>query len=144
MKNFDNLIFEKFKEISKRLFLLQKEVITLLKINSSEYKIISTLSLHGDLTQTTLGEACGIDKPATSRLLLKLHLQGLVSKNYKDGNRKAVYINLTEKGKLKAKKISDKIHDLKANYFKELNEEDTSIFVSLLDKALSITEVANA
>ena len=144
MKNLENSIFEKFKEISKRIFLLQKELIASLKINSGEYKVIAALSIHEDLTQTTLGEACGIDKPTMSRLLFKLHLQGLISKSYKDGNRKNVYINLTEKGKEKAKGISDNICKIKFNYFNELNDTDNALFLKLVDKILFKPEVSNA
>jgi len=144
MSALQNSIFEKFKEISKRIFLMQKEAITSLKINSSEYKIITALAFHGELTQTILGEACGLDKPATSRILFKLHLQGFVTKTNKDGNKKNVYINLTDKGKIKAKVISDKLCEIKLNYFNKLNDSDTSLFLKLVENILSTTEVKNA
>ena len=144
MDNCENKLFEKFKEISKRIFLMQKEIITSLKISSSEYKILAVLSTYKDLTQTTLGEACGIDKPATSRLLFKLHLQGLITKAYKNGNKKNVYINLTEKGEEKAKEIRNKMYEIKFNHFNKLSESDTSLFINLVDKILLNKEVRNA
>jgi len=143
MDKLKNSILDKFKEISKRFFLMQKEIVTTLKINKSEYKVLTFLALHNEMTQTILGEACGFDKPATSRIVLKLLLQGYILKTYKKGNKKNIYISLSEKGKEKAKLIGDELCKIREKYFKELSQKETNIFLSLLDKSLNL-EAQNA
>lgn len=136
MKNIDNIIFEKFKEIAKRLFVLKKEVIASLKINKTYHKILSILTLQENITQSCLGEVCDMDRPAVSRIVNKMEKENLVARNFKQGNKKNLYITLTEKGKALAQKIHKKMEQLKTKFFGEIHEKDKNSLNDLLDKTL--------
>ena len=136
MKNIDNIIFEKFREIAKRLFVLKKEVIASLKINKTYHKILSILTLQENITQSCLGEVCDMDRPAVSRIVNKMEKENLVARNFKQGNKKNLYITLTENGKALAQKIHNKMEQLKTKFFGEIQEKDKDSLNDLLDKIL--------
>lgn len=136
MNNIDNVVFEKFKEIASRLVMLKKEVIASLKINKTYHKILSILSIQNGLTQSCLGEVCDMDRPAISRLVNKMTEEDLVSRNFKQGNKKNLYVELTQKGKALAEKIKLKMEELKKKFFAELKQEDKKNLSKLLDKTL--------
>ena len=136
MNNIDNVVFEKFKEIASRLVMLKKEVIASLKINKTYHKILSILSIQNGLTQSCLGEVCDMDRPAISRPVNKMTEEDLVSRNFKQGNKKNLYVELTQKGKALAEKIKLKMEELKKKFFAELKQEDKKNLSKLLDKTL--------
>lgn len=136
MNNIDNVVFEKFKEIASRLVMLKKEVIASLKINKTYHKILSILSIQNGLTQSCLGEVCDMDRPAISRLVNKMTEEDLVSRNFKQGNKKNLYVELTQKGKALAEELKLKMEELKKKFFAELKQEDKKNLSKLLDKTL--------
>ena len=132
----DAELVAKIKEFASKLYLMQKQVINSLDISSSEYKVLSVLTLNEELTQTTLSEVCYMDKPATSRIIRKMQSASLINKKKKSGNKKVVYISLTEKGKNIANQILEKHAELKTNQFFNINEEDKITLIKLIDKLL--------
>jgi len=136
MCNLDDKIFENFKEIAKRLSLMYKELTGLMNINVCECKAIMVIDSNPNLTQTNLSQICGIDKPATSRLINKLQQDQLVQKFYKDDNKKNTYLTLTNQGELKANEIKKHICSLRKNYFNALNTDDKTNMLNILNKIL--------
>ena len=132
----DEELFSKIKELTLKLHIIQKQVINEIDISPSEYKVLSILALNGELTQTTLSEVCYMDKPATSRIIRKMNSASLINKKKKAGNKKVVYISLTEKGKLLANEIKKKNSTFKENKFKALNDTDKQTLLNLIDKIL--------
>ena len=77
-----------------------------------------------------------MDRPAISRLVNKMTEEDLVSRNFKQGNKKNLYVELTQKGKALAEKIKLKMEELKKKFFAELKQEDKKNLSKLLDKTL--------
>ena len=144
MCKIDDKIFENFKEIAKRLSLMYKELVSNININSCECKALIVISNQPNITQTTLSQICGFDKPATSRLINKLQQEDLVKKDFKDNNKKNTYLSLTKKGEEKTNEIKKKTNKLKNNYFNELDVNDKEIFYNILNKILDNKGVINA
>ena len=136
MDKYDNKIFEKFMDIAKRLLLIQEEAIKQLDLTYGYYKVLSFLLVGKSLNQTCLSEVCGIDKPATSRLINKMYENNLITKELKNNNKKNIYISLTDEGKLKAEEIKSIITKAREKYFKPLSQDDKQIFLELLNKSL--------
>ena len=136
MDKYDNKIFEKFMDIAKRLLLIQEEAIKQLDLTYGYYKVLSFLLVGKSLNQTCLSEVCGIDKPATSRLINKMYENNLITKELKNNNKKNIYISLTDEGKLKAEEIKNIITKAREKYFKPLSQDDKQIFLELLNKSL--------
>ena len=136
MDKYDNKIFEKFMDIAKRLLLIQEEAIKQLDLTYGYYKVLSFLLVGKSLNQTCLSEVCGIDKPATSRLINKMYENNLITKELKNNNKKNIYISLTDEGKLKAEEIKNIITRAREKYFKPLSQDDKQMFLELLNKSL--------
>lgn len=136
MSLIDDEILIKFKEIAKRLFLMHKELLSNINIKRSYYNVLTVLSINDNLTQTTLGDVCGMDKPAISRLVTKMSNENLVEKKYKEGNKKNIYITLSLKGKNILCKLSQKLENIKQKYFGFLNAKEKQSLLNLLDKTL--------
>ena len=139
----DEQILQAFKEIAKRLVNLNREILSKINIKQSYYKVLSVLSIKNNINQTTLGDICAIDKPATSRLVNNMQKEDLIQKSLQNNNKKNIYITLTEKGKLLIKTINEKINKIKTNYFNDLKDNDKKTFLNLLNKSLK-RENANA
>lgn len=137
MNKIEDQIFERYKEIANRLHLIQKEVVSSLKINLNYFKVLAILFIKGKLTQTELSDICLIDKPATSRLICKMHFEKLIQKAHENGNKKNIYLSLTEKGKAISEKIKGKFIEYKSKYFTDLIQPDKTTFLCLLDKHLA-------
>lgn len=143
MKTLDNEILKSFKEIAKRLILLNKQILSSLKIKLSYYKVLSVLSIKDNISQTVLGDICTIDKPATSRLVNNMKKENLITKSFLDNNKKNVYISATPKGKQLITIANKKLDEIKNNYFCDLQDNDKKTLLNLLNKTLK-TEGKNA
>ena len=132
----DDEILSKFKEIAKRLFLMHKELLSSINIKRSYYTILTVLNINNNLTQSTLGEVCGMDKPAVSRLVNKMNDENLIEKNYKEGNKKNIYISLSQKGKDVFCKLSQRLDEIRQKYFACLNTKEKQSLLTLLNKTL--------
>ena len=139
----DEKILQCFKEIAKRLVNLNKEILSKINIKQSYYKVLSVLSVNNNINQTTLGDICAIDKPATSRLVNSMQKENLVAKSLQDNNKKSIYITLTEKGKNLICKINKSLNEIKNKYFNILQNDDKQTFLNLLNKTLK-KETADA
>lgn len=136
MNNLDFTIFDKFKDIANRLSLIQKEVAEKLKLNWGYLKVLTALANQEGLSQTKLSFSCGLDKPATSRLIIKMTSDNLIKKYYKDNNKKTTCLFLTEAGKKLTEKISQIKQKLQKKYFNVLNNKDKETFNLLLTSYL--------
>lgn len=63
-----------------------------------------------------------------------MHGAGLIEKTRKEGNKKSVYIRLSEKGKKLAEKIKAKTNELKDKYFSRLEDKEKVTFLKILTK----------
>lgn len=137
MKSYTNVL-ELFSEISQRLRNMQKEIAYKLKINLSQYKILTILGLkQSPVSQSELSEVCCIDRPAVSRLVGKMTKDHLLETHSHENNRKTIYITLTNEGKDLVEKIKNASIDIKRKYFNELDSKNKTLFLNLLSKTLA-------
>lgn len=140
MNSLDFEILTKFKEISKRLIDLQKEVLINTNISLVEFKMLTVLDINEKFTQTSLSDFCNIDKPTTSRLISKLAEDNLVERNGDNLDRRKTYISLTDTGKKVVKSIREKMQNCYYKYFNQITSDDKSTFINLLNKTLNKEE----
>ncbi len=135
--NLDEKLLALLKETTSRFLELQKEVSSRLNIKKNFYKILLKLGIEKcPINQTCLGELCSIDKPATSRLVADMEKEDLILKTNKEGNRKEIFITITEKGKEMIDKISALLDELKPKYFNELKDSEKEILINLFENHL--------
>ena len=135
--NLDDKILDLLKEIANRFFYLQKDIAQTLNIKKNFYKILLKLGIEKKpVNQTQLGEICGIDKPATSRLVAEMEQEGLIEKGLKEGNKKEIYISISENGKKILAQITKLTKELKTKYFKDLSDDEKKQLIYLFEKNL--------
>lgn len=140
----DEKLFNLLKETANRFFKLQKEAAEKLGLKKNYYKILVKLGIERKpLNQTNLGEICGIDKPAMSRLICSMEEEGLILKGTKEGNKKEILISATPKGLALITKISETFESLKHKYFRDLSDDEKELLIKLFENGL-LKEEENA
>lgn len=135
--NLDDKILELLKETANRFFCLQKEIAQKLNIKRNYYKVLLKLGIEKKpINQTNLGEICGIDKPATSRLVNEMEQEGFIERGAKDGNKKEIFISISNKGREILNKITKLTKELKAKYFSDLDDDEKEQLIVLFEKNL--------
>ena len=135
--NLDDKILELLKETANRFFCLQKEIAQNLNIKRNYYKVLLKLGIEKKpINQTNLGEICGIDKPATSRLVGEMEQEGFIERGAKDGNKKEIFISISNKGREILNKITKLTKELKAKYFSDLDDDEKEQLIVLFEKNL--------
>ncbi|MGN1212606.1 MAG: MarR family winged helix-turn-helix transcriptional regulator [Christensenellales bacterium] len=133
----DDEILEKYKEIAIRLRRVQKQVVAELKINLNEFKIISVLSHKKSINQTELSEICNIDKPAVSRLVVKMCKQDYIARNCDHNDRRNFLLYLSGKGKEISAKAKELIKENICLHFNQLNQQNKEVHLKLLNTILN-------
>lgn len=135
--NLDDKILELLKETANRFFSLQKEIAQKLNIKRNYYKVLLKLGIEKKpINQTNLGEICSIDKPATSRLVGEMEQEGFIERGAKDGNKKEIFISISNKGREILNKITKLTKELKAKYFSDLDDDEKKQLIVLFEKNL--------
>ncbi len=135
--NLDDKILELLKDTANRFFCLQKEIAQKLNIKRNYYKVLLKLGIEKKpINQTNLGEICGIDKPATSRLVNEMEQEGFIERGAKDGNKKEIFISISNKGREILNKITKLTKELKTKYFSDLDDDEKEQLIVLFEKNL--------
>ncbi|MBR5322090.1 MAG: winged helix-turn-helix transcriptional regulator [Clostridia bacterium] len=97
-------------------------------LKSPHVSCLYYLYIYGNMTATELCEICDEDKAAISRSIVQLENEGYVE--YPEGIKKRYRANmkLTEKGKIIAEKLSQKIDSVLNEAGNGLSEEDRVVF----------------
>ncbi len=141
MSSIDFEILSRFREISRRLLELQKEVLSDTKITIPEFKMMTVLGINEKYNQTILSDFCDIDKPTTSRLINKMVEQNLVERKNDNIDRRITYINLSSEGKKILNELINKMMTFSKNYFNPISDNDKKTFINLLNKTLGKEEI---
>ncbi|HHZ06691.1 MAG TPA: MarR family transcriptional regulator [Clostridiales bacterium] len=106
-------------------------------------------TMHGIMCQNPQTEQVAIgdlvkhlslSKPAITQNINKLEDKGLVQRVTLRSDRRATYVQFTNKGKLLFEKEKRNIDDKMAEFVRRMGDEDTIKFIELLNKFRKITE----
>ena len=137
MESIDEQIFQNLKEIAGRYIALKKKVAHKNGLSLSECNMLCIVLASGPIIQSRLGECCGIDKPATSRLVNKLISENLILKFHNADNKKNSFIKISHKGKILIEKIQQEVNKEKDTFFKTLSLKDKEVALLLMEKVLA-------
>lgn len=105
--------------------LFQKALLAGIKnanLTSGQPKILDYLLIHNGAVQKEIAEACHIEPATITSILLGMENKGLIVRKNLKGNRRSLYVYLTDEGKTLAKEIELK--------FKIIEEKALSGFSS--------------
>ena len=79
--------------------------ITDTELTPGQPKILDYLLLHDGAVQKEIAEACHIEPATITSVLLGMENKGLIVRKNVNGNRRSLYVYLTEKGKSLAQQV---------------------------------------
>lgn len=97
-------------------------------------KVLDYLKDHDGCVQKDIAAACEIEPPTVTSLLQRMEEAGLIERKALNGNRRSLYVFLTENGRSAQEKVSIVLDSLEALAFEGLTEEEAETFMNLFSK----------
>ena len=97
-------------------------------------KVLDFLLNYEEADQKTIAAYCEIEPATVGSILLRMEDAGLVARRQKDGNRRSLYVSLTEKGKKAAEELMDIFQNAENEAMKELTEDEKTMLNQILCK----------
>ena len=76
-------------------------------LTSGQPKILDFLLQFREADQKTIAAHCEIEQATVGSILLRMETAGLVVRRQKEGNRRSLYVSLTDKGLHAAEQLTD-------------------------------------
>lgn len=98
-------------------------------LSPGQPKLLTFLALHGECLQKELAAACDIEPATISKLLNLLEENGLIARSDRAGDRRAVAVDLTEKGRrLYENEIRVRIEKINSDALRDFSEAERQEF----------------
>lgn len=117
--------------------LFQKSLLANIKdtgLTSGQPKILDYLLDHEGAVQKEIAENCHIESATMTSILLGMENKGLIVREKKDGNRRNLYVYLTDKGRALAEQMEVIFEKIEEKAFSEFHEEEKKTLMNLLTK----------
>ncbi len=109
----------------------------LLRIKNSELtpgqpKVLDYLIYHDGAVQKDIAESCHIEPATITSVLAGMEKSGLIMRKNPNGNRRSLYVYLTEKGKLLAEQTEKYFEEIERKALNGFDENEIDTLISLL------------
>ena len=103
-------------------------------LSSGQPKVLDYLYNCEGSDQKTIAAYCEIEPATLASILLRMEQKGLIERKKKDGNRRSLFVYMTEKGKA----VAEQMHTIFEQYDRLASEslsiEETETVRNLLEK----------
>ena len=82
-------------------------------LTAGQPKVLEFLSQHGESDQKTIASYCEIEPATVGSILLRMERSGLVVRRQHEGNRRSLFVSLTEQGEQAAGLSPEELEQLK-------------------------------
>lgn len=103
-------------------------------LTSGQPKVLEYLTLFGEADQKTIAAYCEIEPATVGSILLRMEENGLILRRQKAGNRRSLYVSLTDKGRNAATRVEEIFHTVEADAARELSPDEVQLLQELLNK----------
>ena len=86
-----------------------------LSLTKGQPKVLEALFCLEEADQTTIASFCEIDNATIGGIIDRMEAKGLIKRQMKAGNRRSVYVSLTDEGRRKAKIMN--------GYFRQIDDD---------------------
>jgi DNA-binding MarR family transcriptional regulator len=114
--------------------LLQKT--STLGLSPGQPKILEFLEYHDGSEQKEIAKACEIEPATVTHLLLRMEEANLIERKQLNGNRRSLYVFLTEEGKIVTKRVMRIFDEVRSEAFEGFSMEEQGETFRLLTKML--------
>ena len=114
--------------------MFQKELLAKLKdsgLTIGQPKILDYLKDHDGTSQKDIARGCHIEPGTLTTLLNRMEEAGLVERHMMNGNRRSLYVFLTDKGKEQLELVTAAFTEMEAEAFRGLSETERKTFMDL-------------
>lgn len=118
-------------------FIFQKMLFTGIKdtdLSLGQPKILDYLICHDGTVQKDIAAACHIEQASLTSVLNGMEKKGLIVRKTHNGNRRSLYVYLTEKGAGLAKRIADEFEEIEKKALNGFSDEEKKLLIKLLSE----------
>ena len=115
--------------------MFQKELLARLKdtgLTIGQPKILDYLKDHDGAGQKDIAQGCHIEPGTLTTLLNRMEDAGLVERRTLNGNRRSLYVFLTEKGKEQVALVTEAFSAMEEEAFRGMSETECEILMRLM------------
>lgn len=98
-----------------------------------QWTVLRTIFENPDLSNKEMAELCGKDQPTLTRIIDLLIKKELAERITNTTDRRALRLQITEKGKDKIQEIAPKVAEFRMQAWQNLNEDDFNQFTRILN-----------
>lgn len=106
-------------------------------LTSGQPKILEFLLKYQEADQKTIAAYCEIEPATVGSILLRMEEGGLVTRRQKNGNRRSLYVSLTQRGREAALCLQDIFRDVESEATCGITAEEEEMLRKLLEKLSS-------
>ena len=114
--------------------IFQKELLNRLKdtgLTIGQPKVLDYLKDHDGAGQKDIARGCHIEPGTLTTILNRMEDAGLVERRMLNGNRRSLYVFLTDKGKEQLELVTAAFAEMEAEAFRGLSETERKTFMDL-------------
>ena len=115
--------------------IFQKELLNRLKdtgLTIGQPKVLDYLKDHDGAGQKDIARGCHIEPGTLTTILNRMEDAGLVERRMLNGNRRSLYVFLTEKGKEQLKLVTEAFSWMEKEAFRGISETERKTFMDLM------------
>ncbi len=114
--------------------MFQKELLNRLKdsgLTIGQPKVLDYLKDHDGAGQKDIARGCHIEPGTLTTLLNRMEVSGLVERRMLNGNRRSLYVFLTEKGKEQLALVTETFSEMEEKAFRGISESEREAFMNV-------------
>ncbi len=115
--------------------IFQKELLTRLKdtgLTIGQPKVLDYLKDHDGAGQKKIARGCHIEPGTLTTILNRMEDAGLVERRMLNGNRRSLYVFLTEKGKEQVELVTEAFSAMEEEAFRGMSETEYETLMRLM------------
>ncbi len=117
--------------------LLQRRIVsqaTQIGLTSGQPKILDFLFKYGESDQKTIASYCEIEQATVGSILSRMEKANLIVRKQHEGNRRSLYVSLTEKGQDAAEQMMRIFDHSESEAIQSISPEELEAFKTTLGK----------
>lgn len=103
-------------------------------LTSGQPKVLDYLKNHDGAVQKEIAAACHIEPATLTSVLLGMENKELITRKMQNGNRRSLYVYLTDKGKAFAERIEAEFETIEGNALLGFTEKEKEALTAFLTR----------
>ncbi len=102
-------------------------------LRPGEPKILEYLAEHEPCEQKEIAAGCNLDSASVTGILRRMEVRGLIKREMKNGNRRSLYVSMTDKGRTLETQVEKTFAYVDSQAVKGLSEKEINEFLNVLN-----------